>query len=532
MLYFFGKAGIMTASADCICPGQLLLCAGLMDRFYQACFVLKSSKGSDEMSKEFSERNLTMLTDFYEITMANGYFENGFRDTICYFDMFFRKVPDNGGFAIMAGVEQLVEYLQNLRFSQEDIDYLRSRKIFSEEFLDYLRNFKFLCDVWTVPEGTPIFPGEPIVTVRGPAIQAQFVETMVLLSINHQSLIATKANRIVRAAQGRMVMEFGSRRSQGFDGAVYGARAAYIGGCAGTACTISDQLFGVPALGTMAHSWVQLFDSEYEAFKAYAQAYPANCMLLVDTYNVLRSGVPNAIKVFNEVLVPKGFRPAGIRIDSGDITYLSRKARKLLDDAGFEDCKICASNSLDEYIIRDMLMQGARVDSFGVGERLITSSSEPVFGGVYKLVAVEKENGEIIPKIKISENVAKITTPCFKNLWRLFDRETDKAIADVITLHDEVIDEEKPYVLFDPEHTWKRKTVENFRAVPLRTQIFKGGECVYVPRALNAIKAYCQAHVDTLWEEVTRFENPHSYYVDLSQKLWEEKNRLLSEKDY
>ncbi len=386
--------------------------------------------------------NLTMLTDFYEITMANGYFANGFKDTIGYFDMFFRKVPDGGGFDIMAGVEQLVNYLSELSFTQEDIDYLRSKHIFREEFLDYLKNFKFTCDVWAVPEGTPIFPGEPIVTVRGPVIQAQFVETMVLLSINHQSLIATKTNRIVRAADGRAVMEFGSRRAQGFDGAIYGARAAYIGGCIGTACTISDRRFGVPALGTMAHSWVQLFDSEYEAFKAYAEEYPHNCTLLVDTYNVLKSGVPNAIRVFNEVLVPQGFRPAGIRIDSGDITYLSRKARKMLDDAGFEDCKICASNSLDEYIIRDMLMQGAKVDSFGVGERLITSSSEPVFGGVYKLAAVEKPDGTIVPKIKISENVAKITTPCFKEVWRIFDRETDKAIADVITLNDEVIDDE------------------------------------------------------------------------------------------
>ena len=485
------------------------------------------------MSKSFyGEKNLTMLTDFYELTMANGYFANEFKDRICYFDMFFRKVPDDGGFAIMAGVEQLVEYLSELRFTEEDIDYLRSKNIFNAEFLEYLKNFKFCCDVWAVPEGTPIFPGEPIITVRGPAIQAQFIETMVLLCINHQSLIATKTNRIVRAAQGRAVMEFGSRRAQGFDGAVYGARAAYIFGCAGTACTISDQLFGVPALGTMAHSWVQLFDSEYEAFKAYATEYPGNCVLLVDTYNVLKSGVPNAIKVFNEVLVPQGFRPAGIRIDSGDITYLSRKARRMLDEAGFEDCKICASNSLDEYIIRDMLMQGAKVDSFGVGERLITSSSEPVFGGVYKLAAVERADGSLIPKIKISENVTKITTPCFKNVWRLFDRETDKAIADVITMHDEVIEDEKPYTIFDPDHIWKRKTVENFRAVPLLTQIFKGGECVYTPRALGAIRAYCMAQVDTLWEEVTRFENPHNYYVDLSQRLWDEKNRMLSEKTY
>ena len=478
------------------------------------------------------KQNLTMLTDFYEITMANGYFANGYKDRICYFDMFFRKVPDGGGFAIMAGVEQLVDYLNNLKFTDEDIEYLRGKKIFKEEFLEYLKNFEFSCDVWAVPEGTPIFPGEPIVTVRGPVIQAQFIETMVLLCINHQSLIATKTNRIVRAAQGRAVLEFGSRRAQGFDGAVYGARAAYIGGCAGTACTISDRMFGVPALGTMAHSWVQLFDSEYEAFKAYATEYPNNCTLLVDTYNVLKSGVPNAIKVFNEVLVPNGFRPAGIRIDSGDITYLARKARKMLDEAGFEDCKICASNSLDEYIIRDMLMQGAKVDTFGVGERLITSSSEPVFGGVYKLVAVENDDGTIAPRIKISENVAKITTPCFKDLYRLYDEETDKAIADVITMNGEVIDDTKPYTIFDPNHTWKRKTLENFRAVKLRTKIFENGKCLYTPRSISAIRAYCASQVDTLWEEVTRFENPHSYYVDLSQKLWDEKYRLLSENQY
>lgn len=474
-------------------------------------------------------KNLTMLADFYELTMANGYFQNGFKDRICYFDMFFRKVPDEGGYAIMAGVEQLVDYIRDLYFSEDDLAYLRSKNCFSEEFLDYLRNFEFACDVWTVPEGTPIFPGEPIVTVRGPSIQAQFIETMVLLCINHQSLIATKTNRIVRAAQGRSVMEFGSRRAQGFDGAVYGARAAFIGGCTGSACTIAERMFGVPALGTMAHSWVQLFDSEYEAFAAYAKEYPSSCTLLVDTYNVLKSGIPNAIKVFNEILVPMGYRPSGVRIDSGDITYLSRKVRKMLDDAGFEDCKICASNSLDEYIIQDMINQGAKVDMFGVGERLITSSSEPVFGGVYKLAGIEDNEGNIIPKIKVSENVTKITTPCFKSVWRLFDRDTDKAIADVITLSDEVIDDSKPYTIFDPEHTWKRKKLEHFRAKPLLVQIFKKGQCIYTPRALNAIRSYCAAQVNTLWEEVTRFENPHTYYVDLSQPLWDEKNRLLSE---
>lgn len=477
------------------------------------------------MNDLHDSRNLTMLTDFYELTMANGYFKNGFKDTIAYFDMFFRTIPDGGGYVIMAGVEQLVDYFRNLSFSKEDIDYLRG-KGFSEDFLDYLANFRFACDVWTVPEGTPIFPGEPIVKVKGPVIQAQFVETMVLLTINHQSLIATKANRVVRAAQGRAVMEFGSRRAQGFDGAVYGARAAYIGGCAGTACTISDEMFGTPALGTMAHSWVQLFDSEYDAFKAYAEEYPDTCTLLVDTYNVLHSGVPNAIKVFDEVLAPMGKRPKGIRIDSGDIAYLSRKARKMLDDAGYPDCSIVASNSLDEYIIRDMLLQGAKVDSFGVGERLITSSSSPVLGGVYKLCAVEKD-GEIIPKIKLSENVQKITTPGNKRVYRLYDRESGKAAADLITLASETVDDSRPYELFDPDFTWKRKTLTNYTARELLEPLFRKGECVYKERNIEEIKSYCREQIDTLWDEVTRFENPHNYYVDLSQQLWDVKHELL-----
>lgn len=472
--------------------------------------------------------NLTMLTDFYELTMANGYFKNGFKDKTAYFDMFFRKVPDGGGFAIMAGVEQLIEYLKNLKFDESDIEYLRSKKMFNEEFLQYLKDFSFSCDVWAIPEGTPIFPNEPVITVKGPVIEAQFVETMILLTVNHQSLIATKANRIVRAAQGRAVMEFGSRRAQGYDGAIYGARAAYIGGCIGTACTIAERDFEIPALGTMAHSWIQMFDTELESFRAYARAYPDNCTLLVDTYNVLKSGVPNAIKVFNEVLVPKGFRPKGIRIDSGDITYLSKEARKMLDKAGFEDCKIVASNSLDEYIIRDILIQGAQVDSFGVGERLITSKSEPVFGGVYKLVAIE-DNGVITPKIKLSENVIKITNPGFKQLWRLFDRETGKAIADVLTTHEENIDDSKPYEIFDPEYTWKRKTITNFYAKKLLMKIFDKGTCVYESPKLKEIKGYCKEQIDNLWDEVKRFENPHNYYVDLSTPLWEMKQKLLRE---
>lgn len=474
----------------------------------------------------YNKINLTMLTDFYELTMAGGYFENGMKDIIATFDMFYRRNPDKGGFAIMAGLEQAIEYMKNLSFTDEDIDFLRTKKIFSEEFLKYLRGFKFCCDVWAVEEGTPIFPGEPIVTVRGPIIQAQLVETMVLLTINHQSLIATKANRIIRAADGRAIMEFGSRRAHSYDGAVYGARAAYIGGCVGTACTICDRDFGVPALGTMAHSWIQSFDSEYEAFCAYAKQYPDSCTLLVDTYNVLKSGIPNAIKAFNEILLPLGCRPKGIRIDSGDITYLSKKARKMLDAAGFPDCKICASNSLDEYIIADMLRQGAPIDTFGVGERLITASSEPVFGGVYKVVSINKDGVEI-PKIKISENVAKITNPCFKELYRLYDNESGKAIADVITLFDEVIDDTKPYVIFDPEHTWKRKTITNFKAVKIRKRIFDKGELCYEMPEIDAIKNRCKAQLETLWDEVKRFENPHTYYVDLSEKLWECKQALL-----
>lgn len=470
--------------------------------------------------------NLTMLMDFYELTMSKGYFDHDMQDQIAYFDMFYRKTPDKGGYAIMAGVEQLIGYLKNLSFEEEDIDFLRSKGMFDEAFLNYLKNFKFKADVWAIPEGTPIFPGEPIVTVRGTAIEAQLVETMVLLTINHQSLIATKATRIVRAAQGRPVMEFGSRRAQGYDGAIFGARAAYIGGCVGTACTICERDYGIPALGTMAHSWVQMFDSEYEAFCAYANAWPDRCSLLVDTYNVIKSGVPNAIRAFNDILIPMGKRPASIRIDSGDITYLSRKAREMLDEAGFEDCKIIVSNALDEYIIRDLIMQGAQVDSFGVGERLITSRSEPVFGGVYKLVAVEK-NGEIIPKIKISENIEKITTPGFKQVWRLFDNESGKAMADVMTLFDEEIDSDKPYNLFDPEYTWKKKEITNFTAKPLLTQIFKNGECVYESPSIEEIRAFCAKSLENLWSEVLRFENPHKYYVDMSSKLWTIREKLL-----
>ena len=473
--------------------------------------------------------NLTMLCDFYELTMGNGYFVDGKADQICYFDVFFRNVPDGGGFAIAAGLEQVVEYIRDLHFSEDDLAYLRGRGIFDEGFLHYLENFHFTGDIYAVPEGTPVFPREPILTVRAPAIEAQLVETYILLALNHQSLIATKANRVVRAAEGRRVLEFGSRRAQGAQAAILGARAAYIGGCDGTACTISDQLYGVFAGGTMAHSWVQMFDSEYEAFKRYCELYPTNAVLLVDTYNTLKSGVPNAIRAFNEVLRPLGIRKCGIRLDSGDMTYLTKKARKMLDEAGWPECEISVSNSLDEYLIQDLLRQGAQIDMFGVGERLITAKSEPVFGGVYKLVAVERPDGTIEPKIKISENVGKITNPHFKKLYRFYGADTGKAIADYLCLHDETVNDGEDLEIFDPEATWKRKKVYNFQARELQVPVFRNGELVYQLPTLDEIRSYCREQVDTLWDEVKRFDNPHTYYVDLSQKLWEIKYRLLKD---
>ena len=469
-------------------------------------------------------QNMAMLCDFYEFTMSNGYFKNGFYKRTVYFDVFFRSVPDNGGFAIAAGLEQLIDYIKELHFEDADIDYLRSKGIFDEDFLAYLKNFRFTGDIFAVPEGTPVFPNEPILTVRAPAIEAQLIETFVLLTINHQSLIATKANRIVRAAQGRAVLEFGSRRAQGASGAVDGARAAYIGGCAGTACTLTDQLYGVPAGGTMAHAWVQMFDSELEAFRTYCELYPKNPTLLVDTYDTLRSGIPNAIEVFRE----KNIRECAIRLDSGDISYLSKKARKMLDDAGLTDCKITVSNALDEKLIRDLMMQGARIDTFGVGERLITSSSAPVFGGVYKLVAVEKLNGEIEPKIKVSENTAKITNPHFKKVYRYYDNESGKALADELCVWDETVDDTKPHTIFDPNATWKTKTLINFTAKELLVPVFKNGECVYDCPSIQEIQAYCAGQLDCLWDEVKRFENPHNYYVDLSEQLYQIKSILLS----
>ena len=470
--------------------------------------------------------NYTMLCDFYELTMANGYFVKGMADRITYFDIFFREIPDGGGFAIAAGLEQIIDYVKNLHFTEDDIEYLRGRGCFDERFLEMLRNFRFTGDIWAVPEGTPIFPSEPVITVRAPAYQAQFIETYLLLVFNHQSLVATKANRIVRAAEGRPVSEFGSRRAQGASAAILGARAAYIGGCSSTACAIADERFGIPAVGTMAHSWVQMFDSEYEAFDSYCKLYPNAATLLVDTYNVLKSGVPNAIKAFKA----NGITKCGVRIDSGDITYLTRKTRRLLDEAGMTDCKIVVSNSLDEYIIRDTIQQGACIDSFGVGERLITSKNSPVFGGVYKLAAIEREDGTIVPKIKISENTAKITNPHYKKLYRIYEGDSGKAIADLITVHDEVIDTSKPLELFDPEHIWKRKVLEDYRIEELQKPIFLGGKCVYESPTASEIRDYCATQLDLQWDEVKRFENPHNYYVDLSQKLWDVKQALLSGK--
>ena len=473
--------------------------------------------------------NLTMLCDFYELTMGNGYFVSGMQDRMTYFDVFFREVPDGGGFAIAAGLEQIIDYVQKLHFDEEDIAYLRGRGIFDEAFLEYLRNFKFTGDIWAVPEGTPIFPREPIFTIRAPAIQAQLLETYLLLEFNHQSLIATKASRICRAADGRAVLEFGSRRAQGIAGAVTGARAAFIGGCAGTACTVSDQIYGVPAAGTMAHSWVQMFDTEYDAFVTYCKAYPTNAVLLVDTYNTLKSGIPNAIRAFNEVLRPMGITKCGIRLDSGDMAYLTQKARVMLDEAGWPECTITVSNSLDERLITELFRQGAKIDAFGVGERLITSKSTPVFGGVYKLCAVEDDEGTIIPKIKVSENVGKITNPGFKKFYRFYNRETGMAEADYICLHDETVDDSQPLEICDPQARWKRKTMENFRAYEMMVPIFKNGELVYKLPTLREIKTYCAYQVSTLWPEVKRFDYPHQYYVDLSPKLMELKDKMLSD---
>ena len=470
--------------------------------------------------------NMTMLTDFYELTMGKGYLDDGKAEKIVYFDAFFRNIPEQGGYAILAGLEQVIDYLANLHFTEEDLQFL-SGYGFDEKFIDYLRNFKFSCDVWAVPEGTPVFPREPLIKVRGPALQAQLLETALLCTINHQTLIATKTARIVRAAEGRPIMEFGARRAQGFDASVLGARAAYIAGAAGTSCTICGQQFDIPLSGTMAHSWVMLYDDEFEAFKAYAESYPDKCLLLVDTYDVLKSGIPNAIRCAHEVLEPMGKRLLGIRIDSGDLTYMTQKARKMLDEAGLTDCKITVSNALDEYLIRDLISQGACIDSFGVGERLITSKAEPVFGGVYKIAAVEDENGNVIPKMKISETTAKVTTPCDKEIVRFYDKETGKALADVLFVKGEPIPDGEPYEIFDPVETWKAKTLTNYTTKKLLVEVFRNGELVYDKPSISDIRNYCTKQLDTLWDAVKRFENPHNFYVDLSPKLWQIRDDIL-----
>ena len=479
------------------------------------------------MEKMSIARNVSLMTELYELTMANGFLACDKSEDIAYFDLFFRRVPDNGGFAVFAGLSQIIEYVKNLRFTEDDLSFLADNG-FDEKFLNYLRDFKFTCDIWSVPEGTPIFPNEPVIKVCGPIVQAQLLEPILLVCMNYQSLIATKANRLVRAAKGTEVAEFGTRRSTSYDNAYYGSRAAYIGGCVGTSGVCQSRDFGIPLMNAMIHSWVQMFDSEYEAFCEYAKLYPDDCSFVIDTYDTLKSGVPNAIKAFDDVLKPMGKRPVSVRIDSGDITYLSKKVRKMLDEAGYPDCSIVASNSLDEYIINDMILQGAKVDCFVVGERLINSASSPIFSGVYKLSAVEK-NGEIIPKINLSENVSKITTPHSKMLYRLFDCDTGKAIADVLTLENEEIDETNPYTLFDPDFTWKRKEVENFVARKLLVPVFLKGECVYREPSLDVVRDYCAEQIDNLWEEVKRFENPHTYYVDLSEELWRIRKNLIEE---
>ena len=470
------------------------------------------------------KRNLEMIADFYEFTMSNGYFQKNMND-IAYFDVFFRKVPDDGGFAIFAGLKQIIDFVKNLHFSEDDILYLKERNMFSDNFLDYLRNFKFTGDIWAIPEGTVVFPGEPLITVKAPIIEAQLLETYFLLCVNHQSLIATKTRRIVNQAKGKPVMEFGARRAHGSDAAIYGARAAIIGGAVGTSCTASAQNFDVPVSGTMAHSWIQSFDSEYEAFKAYAEIYPNSCTFLVDTYNTLESGVPNAIRIADEVLKPLGARPVAIRLDSGDLAYLSKAARKMLDDAGYHDCKICATNSLDERLIDSLFEQDAKIDLFGVGENLITAKSDPVFGGVYKLVAMEKDRN-IIPKIKISENVAKVTNPSYKKVFRFYSKETNMALADLITLHNEEVLEGE-YTIFDPANTWKRKILKDYYVKELHVKIFENGNLIYNSPTLKEIAEYSKKDLETIWDEIKRMDNPHRYFVDLSQNLWNLKQELL-----
>lgn len=475
------------------------------------------------------QRNLTMVMDFYELTMSNGYFLDQDKDIRVAFDVFYRKNPDNGGFAIFTGLEQIVEYVLNLHFDNDDIEYLRSQNLFAEEFLAYLKDFHFTGDIYAFPEGTVMYPNEPCLTVVAPLIDAQLIETAILLQINHQSLISTKTRRIVRAAGGRAVSDFGARRAHNMDAAIYGARAAYIGGANSTATVLSGQMFGMPISGTMAHSFVMFYRDEFEAFKKYAETYPDATVLLVDTYDVLRSGIPNAIRVAKEVLEPMGKRLKGIRIDSGDLAYLTKKARKLLDKAGLEDCKIIISNSLDEFTISSILSQGGCVDSFGVGERLITAKSEPVFGAVYKIAAVEEEPGVFVPRIKISENVEKITNPGLKKVYRIIDEE-GRAIADMIAKSDEVVDMSQPFRYVDPTKPWKNRYFENCKAIELQKLIIQNGKLVYQLPDLEEIASYVKRQLsEEIWEEEQRFEYPHMHYLDMTPDYYEMKMQLLND---
>ncbi len=477
------------------------------------------------MNIKQSAEKLLPLIDFYELALANGYIMSEIDNTVAWFDIVFRPVGDRTGFCIMAGLEQAVEYIEKLSFSDSDIIFLRENGM-SEVFLEYLESFEFACDIWAVPEGTPVFPNEPVIKVKGPIVQAQLIEAILMLSINHQTLVATKANRIVRAAQGRSVIEFADRKAQGFDSALYSARAAYIGGCSGTSCAAASKKFGITPFSGMSHAWIQSFDSELDAFCAYARQYPDNCILLIDTYDILNSGMKNALETFRREILPRGCRPRGVRIESGDLAYNSKRIRRILNEEGFPDCDIIVSNKLDEYIIKEIISNNGRINAFLVGEKLISAQDTGFAACDYKLTAIEKD-GKIIPKMKLSENVTKMTAPCPKLLWRLFDKETGKAIGDLLTLEDEVIDENESYELFDPDYTWKRKKVSGFVARQLLVPVFEEGKPVYKSPGLDEIRLYCAEQVDSLWEEVLRFEFPHNYYVDLSQKLWNVRQNMI-----
>lgn len=476
--------------------------------------------------QQYDKRNISMLMDLYEMTMANAYFAGHDVTKRVTFDVFYRKNPDDGGFAIFAGLEQVIEYVENLHFDPEDIEYFRSLQLFSEEFLDYLRAFRFKGDIYAFTEGTIMYPNEPILTVSAPIIDAQLVETAILAQINHQSLIATKTRRIVSAAEGRDVSDFGARRAHNVDAAVYGARAAYIGGAVSTSNVMAGKQFGIPVSGTMAHSWVMFYKDEYEAFRRYAENYPDTAVFLVDTYDVVKSGIPNAVRVAKDVLEPMGKRLKGIRLDSGDLAYLSKKVRRMLDDAGLQDCKIFVSNSLDEYTIASLLSQDSKIDGFGVGERLITAKSDPVFGAVYKITAVE-ENNAFIPRIKVSESVEKITNPGLKKIYRVYSEEGN-AIADLITGADEAVELDKPYRYIDPEKPWKDRYFNNCTLKELQQLVVKNGKRVYARCSLDEIRSYAQQQLKTeIWKEEQRFENPHKHYLDMSPAYYEMKMSLL-----